>query len=284
MDNCATKCEKDLYTIGEVSKECKVSKKTLRFYEQLGIILPDKVCPENGYRYYSRDTMNLIPIIKYYKQMGFKLQEMSGVQASGSYFYHEYNFVNKLDELKKEEQEIKNRYTAVYDWHDLLREGTMAIENQIQDVSIKYLDKTLYYGLEQDFSYDYKEAVINIPWVNYLEENNCAITGPVILNFPSYEKKKAGEKQKAWIIQQPVGLFNPNVNQKEFGGMMYASLYHLGDPATIAEKYTKVEEWARQHEYICGPECYERYVIDYWATRETNKFVTEILIPISKVK
>lgn len=29
-------------------------------------------------------------------------------------------------------------------------------------------------------------------------------------------------------------------------------------------------------------ECYERYVTDYWTTKNTDKFVTEILIKISR--
>ena len=40
------------YSIGEVSKLCNVSKKALRFYDEIGIISPDKVSPSNHYRYY----------------------------------------------------------------------------------------------------------------------------------------------------------------------------------------------------------------------------------------
>ena len=34
---------------------------------------------ENGYRYYTLDTILRIPILKYYKQMGFRLEEMQGL-------------------------------------------------------------------------------------------------------------------------------------------------------------------------------------------------------------
>ena len=47
----------ELYSIGEVSRICNISKKALRFYDQLGVVRPDMVCRENGYRYYvSEDT------------------------------------------------------------------------------------------------------------------------------------------------------------------------------------------------------------------------------------
>ncbi len=97
-------CKRQLFTIGQVSRECHISKKALRFYEEIGVVIPDRICPVNGYRYYTRDTMNLIPVIKYYKQIGFKLQEMHGVQNNKTYFYHEQNFISKLDELTIEKE------------------------------------------------------------------------------------------------------------------------------------------------------------------------------------
>ena len=42
-----------MLTIGEFSSICRVSTKTLRYYAEIGLILPEEINPENGYRYYS---------------------------------------------------------------------------------------------------------------------------------------------------------------------------------------------------------------------------------------
>lgn len=68
--------KQELYSIGEVSKICNISKKALRFYDKIGVISPDVVSEENNYRFYSKDTLLFVPVIKYFKQMGFKLEEM----------------------------------------------------------------------------------------------------------------------------------------------------------------------------------------------------------------
>ena len=44
-----------MLTIGEFSNICKVSTKTLRYYAEIGLILPNEINPKNGYRYYSID-------------------------------------------------------------------------------------------------------------------------------------------------------------------------------------------------------------------------------------
>ena len=46
-----------MLTIGEFSNICRVSTKTLRYYAEIGLILPDEINPENGYRYYSIEQL-----------------------------------------------------------------------------------------------------------------------------------------------------------------------------------------------------------------------------------
>jgi hypothetical protein len=41
-----------MLTIGEFSKICRVSPKTLRYYDQIGLLKPSQVSSDSGYRYY----------------------------------------------------------------------------------------------------------------------------------------------------------------------------------------------------------------------------------------
>ena len=40
--------EQNFFSIGEVSKICNVSRKALRYYDQIGLISPDYINEENG--------------------------------------------------------------------------------------------------------------------------------------------------------------------------------------------------------------------------------------------
>ena len=94
-----------LYSIGEVSKLCNISTKALRFYDKIGVIAPDEV-GENGYRYYTLDTILRIPILKYYKQMGFKLEEMQELLGGNTYQFLQQNFHSKISGLKDMERRL----------------------------------------------------------------------------------------------------------------------------------------------------------------------------------
>ena len=54
-----------LYSIGKVSKICDVSPRTLRYYEEVGLLQPDRINERSGYRYYSAESMYQVQVIRY---------------------------------------------------------------------------------------------------------------------------------------------------------------------------------------------------------------------------
>lgn len=48
-----------MYTISQFAKLCNTSTKTIRFYDNKGILPADYVSKENGYRFYEEDTVEL---------------------------------------------------------------------------------------------------------------------------------------------------------------------------------------------------------------------------------
>lgn len=63
------------YTIGQIAKEVGLPAKTIRFYEDEGIInRPSR--SENGYRFYNESDIEGMRIIKYARELGLPLAEM----------------------------------------------------------------------------------------------------------------------------------------------------------------------------------------------------------------
>ena len=275
--------ENELYSIGKVEEICKITKKALRYYDKMGILSPDKVADESGYRYYSKRNLLSVPIIKYYKQSGFKLDEMKDFLVGAPYWSFEKSFRKKIDELKELESEVNLKLRSVKDWYDLIVEAEMVIENNACDVAVKYIDNCSMTFLDQEFSYDYMDSIINIEFTNYIDSINNAITGPVMICYPSYKDKMEGGCNKMRIMQETI-LKCEKANQINFGGCMVASCYHVGAHETISETYKKIKEWTENHGYICAEESYERYVTDYWTTQNSDRFVTEVMIKVSREK
>lgn len=61
--------------IGELAQTCCVSRDTLRFYEERGLIRARRSA--NGYRDYPAETVQLVLLIKTAQKLGFSLGEIS---------------------------------------------------------------------------------------------------------------------------------------------------------------------------------------------------------------
>lgn len=273
---------KSSYSIGEVSKICGLSKKALRHYDKVGIITPDRSCG-NNYRYYSRSSLLAVPVIKYYKQMGFKLSEMKDVMESGDYRTLRASFKSKLDELHQVKEEVDRNFTSVKDWYELVVEAESVLHYKVQDISVKFVEEDTFCFLDQEFAYDYRDSIINIEFTNFIESIDNEITGPVIIKFPDYKEKMDGNCASISVLQRALKTCKKEI-QTRFGGCMMVSAYHIGSHENINDTYERVTRWASENNYTLGPEVYERYVVDYWSTQDSNKFVTEILINISDPK
>lgn len=111
---------------------------------------------------------------------------------SDTYEVQERGFRKKIDELKQQREDINVAYTSVNDWYDLILEAESVLENNVTEVSVKYVETHSACYMEQKFTHNYMESIINIEWTNYLEEIGHAITGPVCMYFPDVKEKMEG--------------------------------------------------------------------------------------------
>jgi MerR family transcriptional regulator, thiopeptide resistance regulator len=63
------------YTVRQLARMANVSPRTLHYYDQIGLLRPEKV-GENGYRYYGEPDLLRLQQILFYKELDFSLEEI----------------------------------------------------------------------------------------------------------------------------------------------------------------------------------------------------------------
>ena len=81
---CNPKQEKSLYRIGIFAAMNHVTIKTLRFYEEKGLLIPACIQEDNGYRYYTLDQSAVLQKINSLKSAGFTLDEIHALHNGGN--------------------------------------------------------------------------------------------------------------------------------------------------------------------------------------------------------
>ena len=104
--------------IGEFSKMMQVTVKTLRYYEQKGLLLPYEVDEWTGYRYYSIYQMQRLNIIRGLQQQGFTLEEIKELLEDGEQMPSIDQLTQKIEETEHQLQLLIKRRNQLLKWLD----------------------------------------------------------------------------------------------------------------------------------------------------------------------
>ena len=276
----------DLYQIREAAKKGNISSRTLRYYGELGLVEPDFV-DVNGYRYYSDETLQKIPIIKYLKMMNFTLDEIKNQLTKPDYCSMINDFDDMLVRCESEINEIESRKIIISDWKKLLEEACIVLSMQSREVNIKYLDRKELIKYPMVFEKDYYGAILDYNFASFVEEQYNKITGPVMFHFPRLEDRVAmkndNKKIEGYYIQKAI---YPIEDEDQFivRAGIYATIYHVGAHEELEKTYNKLIKWVDKSEYEPVGSVIERFVADYWSTTDQSKYVTEIIVPVKARK
>ena len=87
-----------MYKIGEFSDITNLSIRTLRYYNEIGLLVPEEVDIFTNYRYYGDKNLEDVKLIKKLKSVGFTLDEIKDNWNN----FDDDLFVRKKEELYKE--------------------------------------------------------------------------------------------------------------------------------------------------------------------------------------
>lgn len=98
------------FTTGELSQLCKIPRKTLLYYDKLGLITPE-VTDENGYRYYKRSQLFLLQLILTLRQLDVPIAQIKEYLANRSLTTYNQLFNERIQYFTRQIehlQEMKN--------------------------------------------------------------------------------------------------------------------------------------------------------------------------------
>jgi len=263
-----------MYTIGEFSRLCMATTKTLRHYDAAGLVKPAYTSPETGYRYYVAEQFRDMLLIRKLKEYGFSLEETGQLMHSESQMLRarlaaKYNerrdFLKQQRGLLKQMQEDLKRLEKGIDIMSIT-------EKEIKIVETKPVDMISARGIIaiKDFDKLFGRAF------QALKEAGLECAGPILAIY------HCGEfNPQSTDIEVGIPVNQKTDKTKRLAGGTCAMSIHLGAYHKLHETYTAVADWLDKHGYRIAAPPYERYLNSPQEVSE-NQLVTEVYFPVSK--
>lgn len=269
--------DKEFYTIGEISNICNVPKRTLHYYDDIGLLKPSRKDEMTGYRYYHASQIVHVNIIMQYKIQGYSLSEIKE-----SIYSRNSNISKEL--LIKKRKEIHDNIESLIalqkriDFY--LKE--LSYEDTSPNVQLKTLD-TMYllYSREKGNANGnaFGRRFANLQAL--LKKHNLTpIDTHMAMYYDDYREYDIHNADIEVCV--PVNAQIENEYIRKMDSCQVVSAYHYGDYIEEPKTYGLMVQWIEKNEYqICGAPI-ERYLIDVIYTNNKGEYITELMIPVQK--
>lgn len=272
---CEVRENGTLYKIGMFAAMNHVTVKTLRFYEEQGLLMPAQINQENGYRYYTLSQMAVIHQITALKQAGFTLEEIARIRSGAD---EEGVLRKKKSELIAKIAELTRQIAVVDGFLSRQKTGLAA------PVLVKTIPETTVAAMKTRLaSYDSLFEVM--PEMGALMEKagcECALPEYCFTNYlePGYKD----EDILVEICEAVTGA------KQEIGGLYFrtlpeiqaACIFHRGSYGTLPESYEAVLRFIEENGYEIAGAIRECYIDGVWNQDDDSGWLTEIQIPVRK--
>lgn len=272
-----------MLSIGEFSNICKVSTKPLRYYAEIGLILPAEINPETGYRYYAISQLETMLLINRLKSYSFSLEEIKTALES-DVLDDKALYLALTKKKKVMEGQVKDleKYLTQIEG-DLLniKEGK-SIMSYLDNIDIQLIDipsMNLLSLRKMVHEYEFVEAYGNTftKLFNKIQKEGLTITGPPMVLFHSNEFSQKGLDTEFAI---PIKEWVTGTRDFKPGLSLKTILY--GPYSNLTSVYAKQREWADHEGYVSNNALYEVYVTDPSQITDDNDLITEVYYPVKK--
>lgn len=269
-----------LFTTGEFAKLCEIHKKTLFYYDEIGLFKPEIVAA-NGYRYYSHRQLPLLNIILTLKDLGMPLKE---IQA----YLQRRTPATMAALLERQQAAVRQEIQA-------LQRIDRALQNRrAQLEEARAIDTSAIALLECP-------AEILLRSEPITTEDESALTQIIMRHYSACARQNldSGYSLGAMVAKEhirpgkspvyayfftksdaPEAADAPRSFVKSAG--LYAIAYLRGDYTQTAEAYDRLRVFLRKHRYDMQDYAYEESLIDEFAAKNPVGYLTRVSIKIAE--
>ena len=256
----------------------RLSVKTLRHYHEIGLLVPDYIDEDNGYRYYNERSAEKAQVIVLMRDMGFPLKELKEILEK---YDDDAHILEYLEKRREDIQARLDRIQEIQASLDLVIEGARRNEMNKADLSFEVKEKELeeirYAG--HRLKGEYHE--IGAAFKKVARKAGMSIVGSAIgLFYDGEYKEKDADFEGGFGVKKEIE--GEGINCRILPGGRAVTVLYQGPYTEIGSGYEKAFQYLEEKGYEMSLPTREVYLKGPGMIFKGNpkKYLTEIQIPL----
>lgn len=259
-----------MISIGDFSMICRVSKKTLRYYAEIGLLMPVYVNDITGYRYYSEEQVKTMLFIQKLKCYRFSLKEIKELIEDETQLLNVLEA--KKEQLNAEMVSLEMHLKEITEDIKTLKRKDDVYNITLVDVNTMSLLTSKCYADECEVEGAYKEHFSKL--LKKQHQEALDMTGPPLVMF---HQDHFDDKMPITFALQ----VSPSHKAVEFTPGLCVKTVLKGSYKRLPFVYADQIKWIEHNGYEVRGPLFEVYINDPTEVIEEN-LVTEVYCPVNK--
>ena len=265
--------DKGIFSISDFAKFSRTTRDTLLHYDRMGLLSPASR-RANNYRYYSREQLAQINVIRTLQKLGMTLEEIKELKNNrnpvqvGEIFARQIGKIDQIIEMWVRAQKLlftldKSIRSALNIDEKTITVQFMPVEaivlGDLNDYSRGRNDYDALLSFYQATSEKYPDLDLNYPVWGFFSEERI--------------------KQKDWVWPDRYYFYNPEGRDKR-PAALYAIGYTRGDYGQSGELYNRIIDYIDNNGFeICG-DTYEEYPLNEICVTDPHDYLIRVMITV----
>jgi DNA-binding transcriptional MerR regulator len=268
-----------LFRIGEFSKMSKTTIKTLRYYDEIGLLKPEQIDKFTNYRFYTTRQLIKLHQIRAFRQIGLSIDEIGMILAG-----------------QDAERILKKRKAELLDELSCGQEQLSQIEFILSGKEEKYFMsyQAIIKELPECIVYSKRMTVPNydsyfelIPPIGeaMLKANpqlKCIVPEYCFIVYLDGEYKEKDIHVEFCEAVDRFGKEFDDVIFKKIEAVTAVSVLHKGAYERLSQAYAYAFKWIEENGYMVADNPRESYIDGIWNKENKEEWLTELQVPVVK--
>mgnify|MGYP000955378105 FL=1 len=271
--------DKKLFLIGEVAKMFHISMGTLRHYEQAGLLTPEYTDPDTRYRYYGTRQFELLNTIRYLRVLDFPLAQIKTFLDNRDTDVIEEKLVHQKEVIARKQKELELISRKIDHRLEQLRDAMNSRLDVIQTVEIPesrvvWLRDSLHPKTYLDLENSIRKLVEN-------QKESLVFMGKIGIGISKEQlsQKSFQDYDRIFLLLDQEDRYDGET--ETFPRQTCVTIRFCGRHREAPAYYQKLLAYIEEKKLCITGFSRETTLIDYGITNNTDKFVTEIQIPVN---
>jgi DNA-binding transcriptional MerR regulator len=271
-----------MFSIGQFSMISGIPVRTLRFYHEIGLLVPAAVDPKSNYRTYDERNLELAKVVVALRGIEFSLEEVREILAE---CHDDSDIAEQLDRQKKTLTDKVRHYQAVLDTINQLIEKQRQTREEdrmsttISTIEERNVEPLLVAGIRMKGFY----ADCGKGFATLGKQLGRHIAGkPLCLFYDGEYREGDADFEPCMPIRNPVAANGIAVH--ELPAARCVALVHRGPYEELRNSYARLLKYVNDHGYKVSLPTREVYLKGPGMIFRGNpkKYLTEVQLPIER--